>query len=86
MKREETGWRYEQALTSGLDTDGLRMEAAIAKALTDDSDRAEAELALAVQRGSRLAEPWYIASQVAVGEDRMEDAAVFSAAPGRCSR
>jgi len=75
MKREETGWRYEQALSSGLDTDGLRMEAAIAKALTDESDRAETDLALAVQSGSRLAEPWYVAAQVAAGEDRMEEAA-----------
>jgi tetratricopeptide (TPR) repeat protein len=74
MQRDETGWRYEQALARGLDTDGLRMEAAIAKALTDESDRAE-DLTLAVRSGSRLAEPWYVAAQLAAGEDRMEEAA-----------
>jgi hypothetical protein len=72
MQREETGWRYEQALRS-IDTDGLRMEAAIAKALTDEADRAEADLALVVQNGSRLAEPWYVVAQLAASQDRREE-------------
>jgi hypothetical protein len=74
MQREETGWHYEQAILRGLDNDGLRLEAAFAKVLTDEADRAETDLAQAVQAGSRLAEPWYVAAQVAVSQDRMQEA------------
>jgi tetratricopeptide (TPR) repeat protein len=77
MRRDETGWLYQTALGRGHDDDGLRLEAAFADASTGAEDRAESELTAMVGLGSRLAEPWYIAAQIAATQDRMDDAETF---------
>jgi tetratricopeptide (TPR) repeat protein len=74
LQRDLTGRAYEQALRGGLDHDGLRLEAAMAQSLTDDGGGAEISVALMVEMGSRLAEVWYAAAQIAVTEGRMEAA------------
>ncbi|MEA2691391.1 MAG: hypothetical protein QOJ16_778 [Acidobacteriota bacterium] len=74
MRRAETGWLYQKAIGHGLDDDGLRMEAGFAEAQTDEEDRAEADFKRMVEMGSRLAEPWYVAAQVAASQDRMPEA------------
>ncbi|HEY2737085.1 MAG TPA: tetratricopeptide repeat protein [Thermoanaerobaculia bacterium] len=77
LRHEETGWLYQTALGRGHDDDGLHLEAAFASASTDAEDRAEGEFADMVNMGTRLAEPWYIAAQIAASQDRMDDAETF---------
>ena len=77
MKRDETGWLYEKALSRGLDNDGLRLESGFAKVVTDDADRAEIDFTQMVEMGSRLAEPWYVAAQIAASQDRIAEAETF---------
>ncbi|HEX3525499.1 MAG TPA: hypothetical protein VH988_00400, partial [Thermoanaerobaculia bacterium] len=77
LRHEETGWLYQTAIGRGHDDDGLRLEAAFASASTDAEDRAEGEFADMVNMGTRLAEPWYIAAQIAASQDRMDDAETF---------
>jgi tetratricopeptide (TPR) repeat protein len=77
LRHEETGWLYQTAVGRGHDDDGLRLEAAFASASTDAEDRAEGEFADMVNMGTRLAEPWYIAAQIAATQDRMDDAETF---------
>ena len=77
LRHEETGWLYQTAVGRGHDDDGLRLEAAFASASTDAEDRAEGEFADMVNMGTRLAEPWYIAAQIAASQDRMDDAEAF---------
>ena len=77
LRRDETGWLYQTAIGRGHDDDGLRLEAAFASASTDAEDRAEGEFADMVNMGSRLAEPWYIAAQIAASQDRMDEAEGF---------
>lgn len=74
LQPDLTGRAYEQALRGGLDHDGLRLEAAMAQSLTDDGGGAEISIALMVEMGSRLAEVWYAAAQIAATEGRMEAA------------
>jgi len=77
MKRDETGWLYEKALSRGLDNDGLHLESGFAKMVTDDGDRAEIDFTQMVEMGSRLAEPWYLSAQIAASQDRMAEAESF---------
>jgi len=74
LQREETATFYDHAIDRGLDYDVLRLEAAAAKALTDKGDLAEVEITLLTEMGSRLSEPWYGATQIAVSEDKMDQA------------
>jgi len=74
LQREGTGKAYDQAIGNGLDHDGTRLEAVFAQALTDDSQGAEVAVTLMAEMGSRLAQAWYSAAQIAITEDRMEDA------------
>jgi tetratricopeptide (TPR) repeat protein len=74
LQRDLTGRAYDHAIRGGLDHDGLRLESAMAQSLTDDGGGAQISVALMVEMGSRLAEVWYAAAQIAVTEGRMEAA------------
>lgn len=74
LQREGTGQAYDRAIGSGLDHDGVRLEAVFAQALTDDSSGAEVSVTLMTEMGSRLAQAWYAAAQIAVTQDKMEEA------------
>jgi len=74
LQREGTGDLYDRAIRSGLDHDGIRLEAVFAQALTDDSQGAEVSVTLMTEMGSRLAQAWYAAAQLAVTQDKTEEA------------
>jgi tetratricopeptide (TPR) repeat protein len=74
LQREGTGKLYDRAIGNGLDHDGLRLESVFAQALTDDNQGAEVSITLMVEMGSRLAQAWYSVAQIAIAEDRMDDA------------
>lgn len=74
LERQETGWFYEQAIGRGLDHDGMRLESALAKGMTNEEELSEDEIAVLTGMGSRLPEPWYAAAQIAVTEDRLDEA------------
>jgi hypothetical protein len=74
LQRDGTGSAYEQAIHNGLDYDGMRLESVYAQAFTDDNQGAEVSVTLMAEMGSRLAQAWYSVAQIAVVEDRMDDA------------
>lgn len=74
LQRNGTSAAYERVIGNGLDHDGMRLEAVFAQALTDDSVGAETAVTLMVEMGSRLAQAWYSAAQVALTQDRLDEA------------
>lgn len=74
LQREETGAAYERAIGNGLDHDGTRLEAVFAQYLTDDSENAEISVTLMVEMGSRLAQAWYAGAQLALTQDKTDEA------------
>ena len=74
LQREGTGTLYDRVISNGLDHDGVRLEAVFAQYLTDNSQDAEVSVTLMVEMGSRLAQAWYSAAQLALVQDRMEEA------------
>lgn len=74
LQREGIGKAYERAIDNGLDHDGLRLESVVAQGLTDDVIGAEVAVDLMVEMGSRSAHAWYAAAEVALGEDRLDEA------------
>lgn len=74
LQREGIGKAYERAINNGLDHDGVLLESVVAQALTDDSLGAQVAVELMVEMGSRSAHTWYAGAEVALGEERLEEA------------
>jgi hypothetical protein len=74
LQRDGTGAAYDRAISNGLDHDGVRLEAVFAQALTDDNAGAEVSVTLMTEMGSRLAQAWYSAAQLALTQDKTEEA------------
>jgi tetratricopeptide (TPR) repeat protein len=74
LQREGTGTLYDRAISNGLDHDGIRLEAVFAQYLTDDTQDAEVSVTLMVEMGSRLAQAWYSAAQLALTQDKTDEA------------
>lgn len=74
LQREGMGKAYERVIENGLDHDGLRLESVVAQGLTDDTGGAEVAVQLMIEMGSRSAYAWYAAAEVALGEEKLEEA------------
>ena len=68
------GWSYQRAIEAGPDHDGLRMETIQAERLAGEDARSAVELQILIERGTRLAEPWYGAAGEALLAERPEEA------------
>lgn len=64
---------YARAADEGPDHDGLMLESIQAERLSGEEGRAAVEVALLVERGTRLAEPWYDAAGEALIAERAEE-------------
>ncbi len=67
-------WSYQRAVEAGPDHDGLRLEAIQAERLAGEDARSAVELQILIERGTRLAEPWYGAAGEALLAERPEQA------------
>lgn len=77
LQQNDTGAYYERAIGNGLDHDGIRLEAVFAQFLTDDNLGAEVSITLMAEMGSRLAQAWYSAAQLALTQDKPDQAERF---------
>jgi len=74
---QTAGWHYQRAIEVGPDHDGLRLEAVLADRLAGDDSRSTVEVQILVERGTRLADPWYEAAGEALIAEHPDEAEAF---------